>query len=140
MARTEEQMKSEMTGMAAPTEGMPMEGEEGSTTIDAMSMVANFQQMPEENQNALRPLFQDPVRPVMETLLGSNVVSTFVSEVGIEDAPMEAEAPMEAPASEGMMAPEEPMPAMAMGGMLNTQMRDMVSQGMSPEDIRNKLR
>ena len=140
MARTEEQMKSEMTGMAAPEPDMPMEGEEGSTTIDAMAMATNFQQMPEENQNALRPLFQDPVLPVMETLLGSNVVSTFITEAGIDNAPMEAEAPMEAPASEGMMAPEEPMPAMAMGGMLNTQMRDMVSQGMSPEDIRNKLR
>ena len=37
-----------------------------------------------------------------------------------------------------MMAPEAT--TMAQGGMLNTQMRDMVRQGMSPQEIRNKMR
>lgn len=146
MARTEEEMATELTGMAAPMagdEGMPMEEE--STTIDAMSMVANFQQMSPEEQDALRPLFQDPVRPAMEVLLGAGIVNNFIAEAGIGEAeagpePMAGEEMPMPPAGEGMMAPEAPMPAMARGGMLNTQMKDMVRQGMSPQEIRTKLR
>jgi len=142
MARTEEQMRNEMTGMAAPAEDMPME-EEAPSTVDAMTMVSNFNQMDENEQQALAPLFQEPVRGAMEALFGAQVIGDFITETGIgegeqTEAPMDTagEAPMP---QEGMMAPEAPMPEMARGGMLNTQMRDMVRQGMSPQEIRNKM-
>jgi hypothetical protein len=150
MSRTEEQMEEELKGMAAPIEGepmedgeMPMEGE-GSSTVDAMTMVSNFNQMDENEQMAITPLFQQPVRTAMEALFGAQVISDFVSEAGIgegEEAPMEPEVPATPPAAptpEGMMAPEAT--TMAKGGMLNTQMQDMIRQGMSPEQIRNKMR
>ena len=146
MARTEEQMKSEMTGMAAPTPDMPMEGEmqeeSGSLTVD--SMVSNFNAMDPQLQEAIKPLFSGDGVTAMNELLGESLVSDFTSQIDMEPAD-EMGAPAPAPATpaapqEGMMAPEEPMPAMARGGMLNTQMKDMVRQGMSPQEIRNKLR
>jgi len=143
MARTEEQMKSEMTGMAAPEPDMPMEGgmdEPSSLTVD--SMVSNFNAMDPQLQEAIKPLFSGDGVIAMNELLGEPLVSGFVSQIDM-DSPEEPAAPAPAPATpatpqEGMMAPEAT--PMAKGGMLNSQMQDMVRQGMSPQQIRNKLR
>jgi hypothetical protein len=145
MARTEEQMQSEMTGMAAPSPDMPMEGdmdEPSSLTVD--SMVSNFNAMEPQLQEAIKPLFSGDGVIAMNQLLGESLVSGFTSQIDMA-SPQEPAAPAPAPApatpatpQEGMMAPEPT--AMAQGGMLNTQMKDMVRQGMSPQQIRNKLR
>jgi len=141
MARTEEQMKSEMTGMAAPTPDMPMEGgrdEPSSLTVD--SMVSNFNAMEPQLQEAIKPLFSGDGVIAMNQLLGESLVSGFTSQIDMA-SPEEPAAPAPAtPATpqEGMMAPEAT--PMAKGGMLNSQMKDMVRQGMSPQQIRNKLR
>jgi len=150
MSRTEQQMEEELKGMAAPpAEDMPME-DEAPSTVDAMTMVSNFNRMDEQEQQAISPLFEQPVRGAMEALFGAKVIGDFVAEAGIGEggeAPMEPEMPAASPETpatpptppqEGMMAPEAT--TMAQGGMLNTQMRDMVRQGMSPQEIRNKMR
>lgn len=141
MARTEEQMKSEMTGMAAPKPDMPMEGgmdAPSSLTVD--SMVSNFNAMDPQLQEAIKPLFSGDGVIAMNELLGEPLVSGFVSQIDMA-SPEETAAP--APTrpttpKEGMMAPEAT--PMAQGGMLNTQLRDMMQKGMSPQQIRNKLR
>ena len=143
MSRTEQQMEEELKGMAAPpAEAMPME-DEAPSTVDAMTMVSNFNRMDEQEQQAISPLFEQPVRGAMEALFGAKVIGDFVAEAGIGEggeAPMEPEtsATPPTPPQEGMMAPEAT--TMAQGGMLNAQMRDMVRQGMSPQEIRNKMR
>jgi len=143
MSRTEQQMEEELKGIAAPAEDMPTPEEEApmaeeSSSLTASTMASNFNSMDPELQNAIKPLFSGEGVAVMNQLLGEAIVSDFTSQIDM--APAE-EAPATPAPQEGMMAPaEEPMPAMAQGGMLNTQLRDMMQKDMSPQEIRSQIR
>ena len=143
MARTEQQMEEELKGMAAPAEDMPMAEEEApmaeeSSTLTASTMASNFNSMDPELQDAIKPLFSGDGLTAMSQLLGEAIVSDFTSQIDM--APAEEAPATPAPQGEGMMAPEAPMPAMAKGGMINTQLRDMKAKGMSPQEIRSQIK
>jgi hypothetical protein len=136
MSRTEQQMEEELKGIAAPADDMPMEDEAtmgSELTVD--TMMSNYETMEPTEQEAIRTLLNEPISQLFDRLTGQTVISEFSSQLTTAPA-----TPAEAPAGEGMMAPEEPMPAMAQGGMLNTQLRDMMQKDMSPQEIRSQIR
>jgi len=101
MARTEEQMKSEMTGMAAPTDEIPMDKEEpmgSELTVD--TMMSNYETMEPTEQEAIRTLLNEPISQLFDRLTGQTVISEFSSQLTTAPA-----TPAEAPVGEGMMAP-----------------------------------
>jgi len=116
MARTEEQMTEELTGMAAPAEGMPMEEEAPEMKYDMESMVGNYLDMEESDRKKVLSLVASPVTRLLDTLLGEPVLERFSMQIEKEIPAGEPMAEGEAepmPEGEGMMAPtteEEPAP------------------------------
>ena len=146
----EEMMNEEMAGIGSPPSEEQMvkdvaevatKPEDAPSTVDAMTMASNFNSLDEATQIAVSEMFKEPVLGAMQQLLGEKIINDFTSQV---DMPMEGdeslpEAPME---EEGLMASpptEEPMPAMAAGG-LTASLREMKKQGMTPEQFRSTFK
>jgi len=111
MARTEEQMKSEMTGMAAPAPDMPASQQQQDTPpmIPMETLMGNFMDMPEERRDLATRLIASPAAELLDEIIGEPVITRLREQLG-EDIPMgEEEAPMDAPA-EGIMG-ATPAPA-----------------------------
>lgn len=141
-------MEDEMAGIGMPPEEdtaeMPTEepmadempAEEGASSLTSGMLAENYSAMEPEEQAAVGELFVGPAASIMKKLLGNEIVDAFASQVELP-----SEQPAEAP-EEGLMtstATTEPVPAMASGGLLNKQARDLRSQGMSPKEIRSSI-
>ena len=115
MARTEEQMNEEMSGMAAPTGDMPMEEpmEAPETSFDMETLMGNFMELDEDRRQIAFRLIQTPAAEILDTILGEPVIARLNAQLG-QGIPMGEEEPT--PEGEGMMAPatEQPMADMPM--------------------------
>lgn len=129
----EDEMMMMMGGEEAPVE------DTAPSAVTPEAMMENYQTMAEDEQTAVMQLFDDPVRDLLDKLMGGSTFSTFADQV---QGPVAEEAPAEETA--GLMGPtpdmETPMPALAAGGDINAQLRDMARQGMSRDQILSKMR
>lgn len=124
-------------------EMMPVAGEEAPAveSVTPELMVTNYQSMNEDEQTAVMQLFDDPVRNLLDQLMGGTTFSNFADQIQGPSA-AEADMPMAEPA--GLMGPsgdmEAPITAMARGGDLNTQVRGMLESGMTRDEILSRMR
>ena len=102
MARTEEQMTEELTGMAAPTEDMQAP-EETSPMLSVDTMMSNYEAMEPTKQRAVLTLLNEPISQLFDELTGQTVISQFSTQIA--GAP--SAEPTPTPEGEGMMAPTE---------------------------------
>lgn len=132
--------------MMARMPSTPAEETPAESMFDTSRIMDNVQAMPEEEKSMLSELLQDPIVELLDSVLGEPVmaqVSEQVKTAEAEPTPTADEGIMGRPEDQISMEDAEESPEatpMAKGGMMNTQMKDMVRQGMSPQEIRNKLR
>lgn len=108
MARTEEQMNEEMSGMAAPAKDMPTEepAEAPETSFDMETLMGNFMDLDEDRRQIAFRLIQTPAAEVLDAILGEPVIARLNAQLG-QGIPMGEEAPIDSPA-EGIMGAPAP--------------------------------
>ena len=114
MARTEEQMNEEMSGMAAPTGDMPMEEpmEAPETAFDMETVMGNFMDLDDDRRQIATRLIASPAAVVLDEILGEPIIARLAEQLGqtIEMTAEEigvSEAPTDSPA-EGIMGAPAP--------------------------------
>ena len=80
MARTEEQMQEEMTGMAAlPAENTPMEEKEPS--IDMETMMGNFMYMSDQERQIVGRLIASPAGQLIDRVFGEPLIARLATQL-----------------------------------------------------------